>query len=379
MNWLAAGALPYRDFTDVVEETGKRLLSAGIPIDQFGVYSTMLHPEMPGRLTYWTEEFGARYTVLTPKQLREGELWIGTPAYDCQQTGRTVIVDIGTAPKYDNRADIIRLSKRGYRQLVHLPLHSAQTIDTNCASFNTKNESGFTEDELQALREIQANLARITEVFLLHESTVQVLSTYVGRDAGIRVLEGNILLGDSETIPSIVLFTDLKNFTGLSNIQDTSTVIDTLNVFFGIAETAIDRNGGEILKFIGDGLLAIFPVPDNFSAQVAGAIGAVSALEEIRERLIDISRTDIEFRASLHLGDIHYGNIGGKSRMDFTAIGPTVNLGARLIDGADEFGCQTVCSEEFHRLVPDHTKLLGENTFKGFEAPQTVYRVQRNE
>jgi adenylate cyclase len=287
-------------------------------------------------------------------------------------------VDIGVAPKYDNRADIKQLAKRGYHQLVNLPLHSVQTIDTNAASFNTKNKGGFTDDELQALREIQANLARITEVFLLHESTVQVLSTYAGRDAGIRVLEGNILLGDSETIPSIVLFTDLKNFTALSNAQDASTVIDTLNVFFGIAEKAIDRNGGEILKFIGDGLLAIFPVPDNFSAQVAGAIGAISALDEIRASLTEISRTDIEFRASLHLGDIHYGNIGGRTRMDFTAIGPTVNLGARLISGADEFGWQTVCSEEFHRLVPDQTKLLGEKIFKGFDAPQPVYAVISN-
>jgi len=378
VNRLAAGAPPSSEFADVIQEMGKRLVSAGIPVDQCGVYATMIHPEIPGCLTYWTEASGVKYSTLSPKQLREWDLWIGTPAYDCSQSGRMVIVDIGSASKYDDRTDIRHLAKRGYRQLVNLPLHSVHSISTNVASFNTKSKGGFTDEELHALREIQANFARVTEGFILHDSTVQILSTYVGRDAGIRVLKGNLLLGDSEMIPSIVLFTDLKNFTALSNTTDAATVIDTLNVFYGLAEKAIDRNGGEILKFMGDGLLAIFPVPDDYSAQVAGSIGAISAVEEMRARLLELSRSDIEFRASLHLGDIHYGNIGGQSRMDFTAIGPTVNLGARLIAVADEFGCETVCSSDFHQLVPEYTSLLGERTLKGFNTPKLVYKVASN-
>ena len=198
----------------------------------------------------------------------------------------------------------------------------------------------------------------------------------MGRGAGSRVLEGNILRGDAEAIPSIVLFTDLRNFTAFSNARPASEVIETLNAFYDIAGSAIGKNGGEILKYMGDGLLAIFPTPDDLSAQMAAATGAIAALEETRRILAESSQKNLQFRASLHLGDIHYGNIGSKSRLDFTAIGPTVNLAARLMSVADEIGTETVCSEAFHRLVPERTKPFGERSFKGFELPHQIFGVE---
>jgi adenylate cyclase len=151
-------------------------------------------------------------------------------------------------------------------------------------------------------------------------------------------------------------------------------VMRILNRFYDIAEAAITRNGGEILKFIGDGLLVIFPTPDDLSAQMAAASGAIAALEETRSALTSEPELGLSFRAALHLGDIHYGNIGSKSRLDFTAIGPAVNLTARLMSIADEQGAETVCSEDFHRLLPDRTSPLGEVKLKGFDNPQKVFR-----
>jgi adenylate cyclase len=91
--------------------------------------------------------------------------------------------------------------------------------------------------------------------------------------------------------------------------------------------------------------------------------------------LVAASRGDLQFRASLHLGDIHYDNIGSKSRLDFTAIGPSVNLAARLMAVADELGRDFVCSDVFHHLVPQRTDLLGERMFKGFEHPHKIYGI----
>lgn len=290
-------------------------------------------------------------------------------------SGRLVVHTFGSSPAYDRRGAAQKDASRGYKQFVYTPLHSHYSLAASVATYGTKRDGGFTEDEIHALRLIQAPLARVVEAFVLHEGTVQVLSTYVGRDAGSRVLEGNIVRGDAEVIPSIVLFADLRNFTALSNTKPVSEVIETLNTFYDIAETAIARNGGEILKFLGDGLLAIFPTPDDLSAQMAAASGAIAALEETRAALSEANRTDIQFRAALHLGDIYYGNIGSKSRLDFTAIGPTVNLAARLMSVADELGAETVCSDDFHRLVPDRTKLLGKRAFKGFELAQPTYGI----
>jgi len=282
---------------------------------------------------------------------------------------------IGEMPEFDNRPDSQQLAKRGYTQIFCTPLHSNYTIADSCASFSTKQENGLSADEIHTLRTIQAPLARVVEGYVLNESTVQVLSTYVGRDAGSRVLEGNILRGHTERIPSIVLFTDLKNFTERSNCQPASEVIDTLNKFYGIAEIAISDNGGEILKFMGDGLLAIFPTPDDLAAQMAASVSAIDSLNQIQRGLDETGRSDIQFRSALHLGDIYYGNIGSVSRLDFTAIGPTVNLAARLLDAASELDEGTVCSEDFHRLVQQRTSKIGEREFKGFDEPQLVFRV----
>jgi adenylate cyclase len=375
INWLAAGAPPKMAFVDLIAEIGKRMVATGLPIDLFGIYNTMIHPQLPGRFFYWTEAGGSRLNTISSDQLRHGKSWVGSPAQVCQNSSRLLIYNIGESPEYDSRPDMKSLAERGYKQSVFTPLHSQYLLASSISTYSTKQNGGFTQEETHALRMIQAQLARIVEAFVLYEGTVQILSTYVGRGAGQRVLRGNISRGDAEIIPSIVLFTDLKDFTSLSNTRPAREVIEILNKFYDIAESAIGKNGGEILKFMGDGLLVIFPTPDDLSAQMAAAAGAIAALEETRRELAGMAGNALQFRAALHLGDIHYGNIGSKTRLDFTAIGPTVNLAARLMSAADEFGKDTVCSHAFHQLVPDRTTLTGEKMFKGFDTPQQVFYV----
>ncbi len=375
INWLMAGAPPRQSITELATQVAKRLRAAGLPLDHFGLYQLLIHPEMPGRYTYWTEALGAQSMSGTREQLSEGKSWPGSPAEACMTSGRLLVHDHGSAPVYDARPEGENVLALGYRQTVYTPLHSSFALSNSVARYGTKQAGGFTEDELHTLRLIQAPLARVVEAFILYEGTIAVLSTYVGRNAGRRVLAGNIRRGDAEAIPSIVLFADLKGFTRLSNAQPAPQVIGTLNVFYEAMESAIGANGGEMLKFMGDGLLAIFPTPDDISAQMAAANGAIASLEEARAALDEERREDIQFRAALHLGEIHYGNIGSKARLDFTAIGPAVNLTARLLGVADEMRAETVCTAPFHALAPERTTLLGSRAFKGFEGQHEVYGV----
>ena len=375
INWLMAGAPPRQGITDLAAQVAKRLRAAGLPLDLLGLYQLLIHPEMPGRYTYWTEALGAQSMHGSRNELSQGTSWPGSPAEACLTSGRLVVHTHGNTPAYDDRPDSRLTAERGYIQTVYTPLHSIWAMSNSVARYATKQPGGFTEAELHTLRLVQAPLARVVEAFILYEGTIAVLSTYVGRNAGSRVLAGNIRRGDAEAIPSIIMFADLKGFTRLSNAQPAPQVIGTLNVFYEAMETAIGANGGEILKFMGDGLLAIFPTPDDVSAQMAAANGAVASLEEARTALDAAGRQDIQFRAALHLGEIHYGNIGSTARLDFTAIGPAVNLTARLMGVADELRAATVCSAPFHALAPDRTELLGERAFKGFEGLRQVYGV----
>ena len=371
-HWLVAGAPGTQSYDEIVGEIGARLRAAGIPADQFGTYKTMVHPELPGRLDAWSPKSGSRRVLLTSDNL-SSELWVGTPAEVCSTSGREVVYTLGADPQFDQRSDQKRLELRGYTQIVNLPLHSAYTPVCNAASFSTKAPGGFSDEMLDAFRDLQAAISRVTEAFILHDSTIEVLSTYVGRDAGARVLAGNIVRGDTEVIPAVLLFTDLVGFTSLSNNSDPAETVKLLNRHFTTLDAAVRSQGGEILKFIGDGALSIFPTPDDRAARRAAAVAAISAVEDARDATASNANTqNLKFRAALHLGDVHYGNIGSPNRLDFTVVGPAVNLAARMLETGSHLREDTVCSAEFARLVDLSPRPLGAFDLKGFDAPQEL-------
>ena len=237
----------------------------------------------------------------------------------------------------------------------------------------TTRSVGFAAEEIVALRQIAAPLARLVETQTLQENMQALLATYVGKDASMRVLAGQVRRGGAEVISAVILFADLVGFTRLSNTETPEATIQTLNHFFAAMDASIRKRGGEVLKLIGDGLLAIFPTPDDLTAQQAAAANALLAVEEVKTVLGDAS---LEFRAGLNLGDIHYGNIGSESRLDFTAIGPAVNLTSRLLEVADDLGEAYLCTEMFNQLLPERSVLKGKYELKGFTATQAIYVLE---
>ena len=178
--------------------------------------------------------------------------------------------------------------------------------------------------------------------------------------------------GDAEMIRAVIVFTDIIGFTAMSNSQPIDKTVEVLNTYFEALEEPILKYGGEVLKLMGDGMFAIFPTPDDLTAEESAALAAISAVSDARGLLQD---RGITFRAAYHVGELHYGNIGGKTRLDFTAIGPAVNLASRLLNCADSEGENSVCSESFARLAPERTQELGEFEFKGFDQKQKAYAV----
>jgi adenylate cyclase len=281
----------------------------------------------------------------------------------------------GTASPYDGHPSTQLLLSRGVTDYIACPLLGRFT-PTSALAVGTKTDEGFSEDDVVAIRRLQAPLARVVESVALHENTVSVLSTYVGRNAGEKVMDGRILRGHTEAINAVILFADLQNFTGLSNTLPPEQTIALLNTFFEALDTAIRANGGETLKFIGDGLLAIFPTEDEPTAQAAAAMGAISALDDARDVLARRGDgPEITFRAALHMGDIHYGNIGSPSRLDFTAVGPAVNLASRLLQASAELEAKTVCSDAFAPLARARCAQARTFAFKGFAEGIMVHTV----
>lgn len=374
VNWLIAGAPPRAALTETFAEIVRRMTGAGLSFNMMTLHMKAINPTVFGSLVTWTPKRGVQVARYSHAEM-ETEVWVGSVPWHAIEAARVLHVRLGAGGAHDAHASSQRLFARGYADYIVCPLFGRFVL-TGAFGLATKDTGGFAEDEMAAIRRLQAPLARLVEAEILHQNTVTLLSTYVGRNAGERVMDGRILRGFSESITAVILFADLRNFTALSNTLPPEATIALLNTYFEALDSAIRANGGETLKFIGDGLLAIFPTQDEISAQTAAAMGAISALDDARATLgARVDGPEIAFRAALHIGDVSYGNIGSANRLDFTAVGPAVNLTARMLQACTELDAQTVCSAAFAPLTRSRAAPARAFAFKGFAEPVLVHVV----
>lgn len=320
-DWLVDGAAGAVTSADIVHELGDGLNAEGIPVDRITAFVMTLHPDVWGRWFRWQAglEVGIgqlSHEIITRPQYVNSP--IGVVVRDKLEVRRRI-----ADPAERVYTVLDELAAEGFTDYIALPMVFT-TGDSHSVPFATKRASGFTDADIDSLRQIARPLARVAEIFALRRTAGNLLSTYVGRNAGDRVLAGRIRKGDIEVIQAVIWFSDLRGFTELSQRATPREVLDALNC----QVEAVHAEGGEVRKFIGDGMLAIFPleggaaIADRCRAAIASAVAA--------QRAFAARRADLAFGIALHVGEVSYGNIGGKGRLDFTAIGPAVNLAARL-------------------------------------------------
>jgi adenylate cyclase len=211
-----------------------------------------------------------------------------------------------------------------------------------------------------------------------------LLETYVGHRPGERILAGQIRRGHTETMNAAIWLSDLRGFTRLSDRLPSEVVVEILNRYFDCQVEAITRRGGEVLKFMGDGLLAVFPVvgDDGNATEICNQV--LEAVHECRASVAELTYSEgghtvesFRFGLALHIGTVLYGNIGGGNRLDFTCIGPAVNLAARLEKIAGSLHRTVVASASFVEACAKGSWTdLGEFPIAGFSQAQRVYGLQ---
>jgi len=249
----------------------------------------------------------------------------------------------------------------------------------HASSWTTKRPGGFSDEQLNALRTLVPPLARVVEIISLHRTASILLDTYVGNRAGERILGGQIRRGHTDTMHAAIWLSDLRGFTALSDRLPAETVVEILNRYFDCQVSSIRTHGGEVLKFMGDGLLAVFPIEEQDSdiqqvcARVLEAARESRASVEAMQYPIGEAVERFRFGVALHVGKILYGNIGGGNRLDFTCIGPAVNLAARLEKIAGRLNRTIVASAGFAGICAGGWAELGEFPIAGFSKAERVY------
>ena len=378
--WLIDGARSAQSSEAVLGELCDRLLAAGIPISRVGVFVSTLHPDVFGRSFIWKRgrsvEVGeADFTIPETKEFQT------SPLHTVVRTAEPVRHRLSETPAGISIVlDDIRA--QGVTDYVAFPLISTDgSVDT--VSLSTHEPAGFSDADIRNIERVVPALARVAEVRALRRTATTLLNTYVGHRTGERILAGQIRRGHTDLLHAAIWLSDLRGFTAISDRAPPIIVVDLLNRYFDCQVPAINAHGGEVLKFMGDGLLAIFPVADGGGDEatvcanaLAAAREARDAVRELRYSLLGGPTEAVSFGLALHLGNVLYGNIGGSNRLDFTCIGPAVNLAARMEKLTAPLKRTIVASANFAQYAPDDWQDIGEFAVAGFARAQRVFGLK---
>jgi len=376
IDWMVDGARSVTTPADMMKQCCERLVQAGLPLWRVGVFVRTLHPNIFGRSFTWrpetevvivTADFDARETP----EFKRSPLAV---LYRTEQEVRYHLDDPASMafPFFDD------MRAEGVTDYIAIPLRYIEGT-VHASSWSTRRPGGFTDEQLNGLRKLVPALARYIEIISLRRTATTLLDTYVGNRAGERILGGQIRRGHTETMHAAVWLSDLRGFTALSDRLPAETVVDILNQYFDCQVDAIRSHGGEVLKYMGDGLLAVFPIDEYVGDDSQVCSRVLEAARESRSLVADmqyaIGDTVERFRfgVALHVGPVLYGNIGGGNRLDFTCIGPAVNLAARLEKIASRLHRTVVASEGFAGICSGSWSDLGEFPIAGFSRAQRVY------
>jgi adenylate cyclase len=375
-DWLTDGALSARTPMALLEQTCERLLAAGVPLWRVAAFVTTPHPDLFGRAFIW--RLGSAVVVNTADfDLPSSPQFTQSPlivVYNSRKEARFRLDDPESRrfPLFDDlRAECVT-------DYIALPLLFTDG-SVHVVSWTTKEPGGFTDQHLAGLRKIIGPFARLGEIFAQRRTAATLLDTYVGNSAGERILAGRIRRGHTEAMQAVIWLSDLRGFTALSDRVPAETVVDILNRYFDCQVASIKAHGGEVLKYMGDGLLAVFPVDEYVGDVGRVCSGVVDAARESRANVeaLRYPNGDVverfRFGVALHVGRVLYGNIGGGNRLDFTCIGPAVNLAARLEKIAGRLHRTVVASAAFAGASPGVWEDLGEFPIAGFSKAERVY------
>ena len=388
-DWIERATLAGTDELGILAGVGQRLNAAGVSVVRISVATDLLDPSFDGRGVRWLRDEGGVEETFARND--EGTIvtidFPRSPFGFLLRSGKpTLRRRLDATYKRGEFSMFDQFQDRGFTDYIAFAVHVGERIrlgggDGITGSWATDAPGGFTETQIELLEGLMTPLTLAILLQTTHRDTRTLLTTYLGRHAADRVLAGNIVRGRAEPIRAVVWFSDLIGFTRISDNTSADHVLALLNDYAQVQIEAIEANAGHVLKFIGDGLLAIFPDDDT----TKGCASALDAATKMRQRVAalnakraaaDLPVTDMNL--ALHVGELLYGNLGGPRRLDFTVLGSAVNEAARIEALCASLDQNVIVSWAFHEAAGDARNRLvslGRYAMKGIARPQELFTL----
>jgi adenylate cyclase len=389
VGWIAAAGLAGKDENAMVAGFCERARAAGLPLVRASVISDTLHPSYEGHVFHWRSGEGARPPTEYGPSTREGaayDSWRRSPFYRMLETGHSLarwnLAEI-TPDEHPILPELREAGMTEYVTMINRFGASRVIGEMDCvySGWSTDRAGGFGDDDIAFLERVVPLLALAVMTTTLSGIAKTLVETYLGRDAGRRVMNGSIQRGVAERIEAALWFSDLHAYTRISDTAAPGQIIPFLNDYADAIISAIHKEGGDVLKLIGDGTLAIFTGEDRARACRAALAAAVRARQGVvalnrRRSAEELPTTSMYL--SLHVGEVFFGNIGSRERLDFTVVGPAVNEVSRIAALCRSVEQPLLVSSTFADSIGEERKRfvsVGRYALRGVGRPQDLYTL----
>ena len=386
--WVTEAGLIGRNESDLVAGFCRRVADAGVPLARALVILDTLHPIYEGRAFRWRADLPETAEAVDYGRTNEGEAaenWRRSAFSYLLQSGDRILRRRLVAGEPADFLNVEQARDEGmtdYFALIHRFAAEGVIGEMDCvySSWATDAPNGFGEGEVAALRRLAPYLNLAIKSAALARMAGTIAATYLGRDAGQRVMSGRIVRGVAERISAVLWSSDLHGYTHISDNSPPEQIIPLLNDYAEIVISAVHGHGGDVLKLIGDGTLAIFTA-ENRQEACAAALAAAAQMRrdaaELNGHRAEAGLPTTSVYLALHAGEVFYGNIGSKDRLDFTVIGPAVNEVSRILAMSRSVEQDLLLSESFaEALGPDMRGRLvsvGRYALRGVGRPQELF------
>jgi adenylate cyclase len=381
LDWVTRDAWKAPTPQDLIQKLARRLVMADFPLWRLRLLVRTLHPQLFATGFSWQSDTEQVEIMQPSHAVIQSRAYLDSPFAPILRGEGGVRRRLeGTDPRLDYPI-LQDLHADGATDYVAMPLKFSDG-QINIITLVSREAGGFSTGELGQLYEILPMLSRLFEVFALRDNAVSLLGTYLGRRTGRQVLNGLIKRGDGQDIDAAIWLCDLRNSTMLSETMARDAYLDTLNQFFDCMVGPIVEHGGEVLKYIGDAVLAMFPIeePDSpaqdaCARALAAAADAQAKVEEQNRARRERGEVALGYGIALHRGRLTYGNIGSNERLDFTVIGPAVNQAARIEAMTKILDCSVLISSAFAESFQGSLTSLARHALRGIATPQELFTL----
>ena len=355
----------------LIDALGAQLNADGILVSRIRLGMRTIHPLIGAFSVVWQDNDSPGETLTYGHSVRTSDAYYGSPIQQINDSDGSIRYRLLGPLGPDVHSVLHDAKRQGATDYYGLRLDFA--LGANAILILVGNgPEGFTDDQIAVLDAIGQALAPVVEVYAQRHLATAIATSYLGQRTGQRVLDGQITRGDIETIDAAILFSDIRGWTALNATRPAAETLDIANRYFEVISDAVDSNEGEILKFMGDGVLALFPSDGSDAGREAAcrqAIAAAHAAHDIAAQ----TELPVSFGIGIHYGSVLYGNVGARERIDFTVLGQAVNTAARVEACCGGLSESVLVSDTVAQIAGTPMRHVATQSLKGLEAPMALH------